>query len=141
MSSAPSPSPLVASLHELQQTLEREIPICRMMGIKVEARDASGLQVALPLELNRNHRQTAFAGSLNALCTLAGWGTTYLLLRELNQSGDIVIRRSTIRYQQPVDWEQIIARCHPVTSAASDYFVEMLEEKGQGKLDLVVEVA
>ena len=29
----------------------------------------------LPLGPNRNHQQTAFAGSLNALCTIAGWGT------------------------------------------------------------------
>ena len=35
----------------------------------------------LPLDPNRNHQQTAFAGSLNALCTIAGWGSVYLLLR------------------------------------------------------------
>jgi thioesterase domain-containing protein len=142
MSSAspPSSSHLATRLTELQSTLEREIPICRPMGIKVVGDGDDGLTLALPLDSNRNHRQTAFAGSLNALCTLAGWGTTFLLLRELNQSGDIVIRRSSIRYQQPVDWISIVARCHPVTPSASKYFVEMLEEKGQGKLDLVVEI-
>jgi thioesterase domain-containing protein len=127
-------------LSDLQQTLEREIPICQMMGIRVVSAGDEGLSLELPLDPNRNHRQTAFAGSLNALCTLAGWGTTYLLLRELNQQGDIVIRRSSIRYQSPVDWSRIVARCHPVTTSASQYFVEMLEEKGQGKLDLAVEI-
>lgn len=138
--SLPLPSQLTTRLSELQATLESEIPMCRLMEIKVVAGGDDGLSLALPLDPNRNHRQTAFAGSLNALCTLAGWGTTYLLLRELNQTGDIVIRRSNIRYQQPVDWSSIVARCHPVTSSARDYFLEMLEEKGQGKLDLVVEI-
>ena len=135
-----SSSKLAADLRDLQDTLEREIPICRMMGIRVVASDAGGLTVELPLDPNRNHRQTAFAGSLNALCTIAGWGATFLLLRELNQAGNIVIRRSAIRYQQPVDWRQIVARCHPITPAAREYFMEMLDEKGQGKLDLVVDV-
>ncbi|MEX2168157.1 MAG: YiiD C-terminal domain-containing protein [Pirellulales bacterium] len=141
MSSAPPPSKIAADLRDLQETLVREIPMCAMMGIRVVASGDDGLTVELPLDPNRNHRQTAFAGSLNALCTVAGWGATFLLLRELGQTGDIVIRRSAIRYQQPVDWRQIVARCHPVTPAARQYFLEMLEEKGQGKLDLVVEIA
>jgi thioesterase domain-containing protein len=131
---------LDAHLRELQNTLEREIPMCRMMGIRVLSADNEGLTLQLPLDPNRNHRQTAFAGSLNALCTVAGWGATYLLLRELNKTGDIVIRRSAIRYQHPVDWREIAARCHPVTPKAREYFLEMLEEKGQGKLDLVVDI-
>lgn len=140
-SASPSSSPnLAADLRDLQETLEREIPICRMMGIRVVASDGDGLTVELPLDPNRNHRQTAFAGSLNALCTIAGWGATFLLLRELNQAGTIVIRRSAIRYQQPVDWRHIVARCHPITPAAREYFLEMLEEKGQGKLDLIVDI-
>ncbi len=40
----------------------------------------------LPLGPNRNHQQTAFAGSLNALCTIAGWGTVLLLLKELERT-------------------------------------------------------
>lgn len=143
MSSAPHPSStnLAAHLRELQNTLEHEIPMCRMMGIRVVSGGDDGLTLELPLDPNRNHRQTAFAGSLNAVCTVAGWGTTFLLLRELNQAGDIVIRRSAIRYQQPVDWREIVARCHPVTQSTREYFREMLEEKGQGKLDLMVDIA
>lgn len=135
-----SPSLREPPLNELQATLEREIPMCRMMGIEVLESGQEGLVVRIPLEQNRNHKQTAFAGSLNALCTIAGWGTTYLLLKELESAGDIVIRRSTIRYQLPVDSEEVVARCHPVTPAVREYFVEMLDEKGQGKLDLTVEI-
>jgi len=133
-----SASPL---LSELQAMLEREIPMCTQMGIRVHDGGADGLVMRLPLGPNRNHQQTAFAGSLNALCTIAGWGSVYLLLRELGRGGSIVIRRSTIKYQEPVTSTEIYARCLPVSAPAKQYFLEMLDDKGQAKLDLTVEVA
>jgi thioesterase domain-containing protein len=128
-------------LDELQSTLEREIPMCVQMGIRVHDRGTDGLVMRLPLGPNRNHQQTAFAGSLNALCTITGWGSVYLLLRDLGLSGNIVIRRSTIRYQEPVTSSEIFARCQPVSTEARQYFLEMLGDKGQAKLDLTVEVS
>jgi thioesterase domain-containing protein len=127
-------------LIELQATLEREIPMCRHMGLNVVGCPEGGLEVAMPLDLNRNHQQTAFAGSLNALCTIAGWGSMYLLLRQLETAGNIVIRRSSIRYHQPVATAEVMARCLPILPAHIEHFAEMLEEKGQAKLDLGVEV-
>ena len=94
----------------------------------------------LPLELNRNHQQTAFAGSLNALCTIAGWGTVYLLLRRLSTEGNIVIRRSSIKYHRPVSSSAIVARCLPIEALAEQHFAEMYLDKGQAKLDLAVEI-
>jgi thioesterase domain-containing protein len=127
-------------LAELQATLEREIPMCAQMGIGVHHGSVDGLVMRLPLERNRNHQQTAFAGSLNALCTIAGWGYVYLLLKELDRPGSIVIRRSSIRYQEPVSSSEIYARCLPITAEARQYFLEMLDDKGQAKLELSVEV-
>jgi thioesterase domain-containing protein len=139
--STPPISPSSPLLSELQATLEREIPMSAQMGIRVHQGNADGLVMRLPLSPNRNHQQTAFAGSLNALCTIAGWGSVYLLLKELGRQGNIVIRRSTIKYQEPVTASEIYARCHPVNPAARQYFLEMLDDKGQAKLDLTVEVA
>jgi thioesterase domain-containing protein len=127
-------------LAELQATLEREIPMCAQMGIRVHHGGADGLVMGLPLDRNRNHQQTAFAGSLNALCTIAGWGSVYLLLKELGRRGSIVIRRSMIRYQEPVSTSEIYARCLPMSAEARQYFLEMLDDKGQAKLELSVEV-
>jgi thioesterase domain-containing protein len=131
----------IALLAELQSTLEREIPMCSQMGISVHNGGTDGLVMRLPLDRNRNHQQTAFAGSLNALCTITGWGSVYLLLRGLNRRGTIVIRRSTIKYQEPVNTSEIYARCTPIRADARQYFLEMLDDKGQAKLDLTVEVA
>jgi thioesterase domain-containing protein len=139
--SNPTSAALQPPLDELQATLQREIPMSAQMGIRVHDGGPAGLVMRLPLAPNRNHQQTAFAGSLNALCTIAGWGSVYLLLRELGRGGSIVIRRSTIKYQEPVTSLEIYARCLPVTAEAKQYFLEMLDDKGQAKLDLVVEVA
>lgn len=141
MSAQPIPDAANTLLAELQGILEREIPMCGQMGIRVHGGGPDGLVMRLPLELNRNHQQTAFAGSLNALCTIAGWGSVYLLLRELKREGSIVIRRSTIRYHEPVTSSQIDARCQPIAADARQFFLEMLDDKGQAKLDLAVQVA
>ncbi len=127
-------------LADLQAVLKHEIPMCAQMGIEVADYSAGGLSVTLPLELNRNHQQTAFAGSLNALCTIAGWGTVYLALRRLDREGSIVIRRSAIKYHRPVISSAIVAHCLPVDRLAEQHFAEMYLEKGQAKLDLQVEI-
>src|SRR4051812_16263419 len=128
-----SSSPLLC---ELQATLEREIPMSAQMGIRVHRGDADGLVMRLPLSPNRNHQQTAFAGSLNALCTIAGWGYVYVLLRELERRGSIVIRRGTIKYQEPGASSGIYARCHPVAAGGRQDFFGMLDDKGEGKNDI-----
>jgi thioesterase domain-containing protein len=130
-----------AMLDELQATLEREIPMSAVMGMRVHEGGLGGLVVRLPLKPNLNHQKTAFAGSLSALCTIAGWGYVFLLLRELGREGNIVIHRSTIKYLQPVTSSEIFAHCKAVTEAESQYFLEMLDDKGQTKLDLTVEIA
>ena len=127
-------------LDDLQATLHREIPISAQMGIAVGGYDAGRLTLQMPLAPNRNHKRTAFAGSLNALCTVTGWCLVYLLSRERQEFGDVVIRRSSIKFLQPVDGDVIMATTEQLDPALVDYFAEMLLEKGQAKLDLRVEV-
>ena len=128
------------SLVALQQMLHKEIPICKAMQISVERCEEGCLTVGMPLEGNHNHKRTGFAGSLNALCTIAGWGTVFLLLKKLNQHGEIVIRRSSIRYLKPIDMARVSATCQPIVDADKAYFIEMLQAKGYAKLELHIEI-
>jgi thioesterase domain-containing protein len=129
-----------ASLAALEQFLTEEIPLSAHMGVRIERLDERGLTVSMPLEPNRNIHQTAFAGSLNALCTLAGWAMTHLLIEQLDLKGATVIRRSSIKYHTPVQDEQVVALCLPTPEADFAHFAEMLVEKGQAKLDHVVQI-
>jgi len=125
----------------LQQTLRHEIPISVAMGIEVVSWENERLTMRMPLEPNRNHQYSAFAGSLNALCTLAGWGTVFMLLKRESLTGNVVIRRGKIRFLRPVRAPEFRAVSLPVDPSESDYFFELLRCKGKSKLDLAVEIA
>jgi thioesterase domain-containing protein len=138
-------------LVDLQQTLHREMPICAAMDIAVTScdrpfqegprlHDGGRLAMGMPLAPNRNHQDSAFAGSLNALCTVVGWGTMFLLLEQQDMSGNIVIRRGNIRYRRPVRLPYIVARSLPLDRDAVDYFYELLRSKEKSKLDVAVEI-
>lgn len=128
-------------LELLQQTLGREMPITVAMGIEVVAWQDERLTVQMPLEPNRNHQYSAFAGSLNALCTITGWGTLFMLLQRESLPGNIVIRRGKIRYLRPVRTSEFLATGLPIDPTQNDYFFELLRSKGRSKIDLAVEIA
>ena len=138
-------------LAELEQTLHREMPICAAMKMTIAswdaptaddtASDGGRLAMSMPLAPNRNLMSTAFAGSLNALCTIAGWGTMFLLLRRRGLASKIVIRRGTIRYLRPVTSTEIIAQALPLDPDEVGYFFELLQSKSTSKLDVAVEIA
>ena len=127
-------------LRELVETLHREMPICSAMEMRPVAWAEQRLAMDMPLAPNRNLHSTAFAGSLNALCTIVGWGTVHLLLREQGLSGAIVIRRGQIRYWRPVRSERIEARGTLIDAEQLAYFFELLRGKGRSKVDVSVEI-
>lgn len=123
-------------LELLEQTLGREIPLSRAMQFQVLSWHEERLSLQMPLEPNKNHQYSAFAGSLNALCTIVGWGTIFLLLAREGLTGNIVIRRGRIRYLRPVLSPEIVATGLPVDSEKLAYFFELMQSKGQSKLDV-----
>jgi thioesterase domain-containing protein len=128
-------------LDELQRTLNREMPISVPMGLRAIEWQDRRLAMQMPLEPNRNHQYSAFAGSLNALCTVVGWGTVFLLLREEGRTGNIVIRRGSIRYLRPVRAGEIVARGLPLDPTGESFFFELLRSKGRSKIDVSAEIA
>lgn len=128
-------------LRRLEAVITAEIPLSARMGVAIQGYTAEGLQVSMPLELNRNPHETAFAGSLNALCTLAGWGMTHLLLEEHGLQGQTVLRRSSIKYREPVKSPSVTAICSPPPPGDLEYFLSMLAEKKHAKLELGVQIA
>ena len=122
-------------IQALQATLDHEIPITREIGIRVAHYDGEQLALAAPLARNINHKATAFAGSLNSVMTLAGWGMIWILLQELNIAGTIVIQNSASHYKRPVT-RDFTATCRKPGPAQVDLFARMLREKGRARLEL-----
>ncbi len=126
-------------LQELQETLAREIPITKHLGITVESYDYEGLTLKAPLRQNINHKAIAFAGSLNALLTLAGWGLLWLVLKERNMAAQIVIQESASSYLRPVT-KDFLARCHRPDPTQILRFETILRKKGKARLELAAEI-
>lgn len=127
-----------AALDALEDTLHREIPLARAMGVTVARFDAAGLVLRAPLAPNLNHQHTAFGGSLATLATLAGWGLLQLLLRE-HGSVTVVIQESTVRHMRPVVAD-FAAHCALPPADALERFRRTLAHRGAARIALEVTI-
>lgn len=124
---------------ELRGTLAHEIPITRHMGLTVESYDGEWLALRVPLERNLNHKATAFAGSLNAVVTLAGWGLAWLILRELDIAATVVIQHCACSYVLPVT-SDFSARCRKPDADQLALFEATLRRRGKARIELHVTI-
>jgi thioesterase domain-containing protein len=122
-------------LHELQNVLLSEIPITRSLGVSVASYDHFCLVLNAPLANNLNHKGTAFAGSLNSLVTLSGWGLLWLILREYQLSASIVIQDSECNYLLPVT-SDFSACCQKPEPVQLEKLVSTLQKKGKARVEL-----
>jgi len=127
-------------LRALRTKLRRDMPITKALGLRVVGREGTGLVLSSPLAPNINHKGTAFAGSLNATATLAGWGTIWLVLREHGIRSHVVIQDSTVHYVRPVTGD-FTARCKSPSAHAVERLVKAVSAKGRGRIELDVLIA
>ena len=130
---------MTARLAALKTKLRTEIPATRRLGIEPARCDDVSLVLKAPLAPNRNDKGTAFAGSLAAIATLAGWSAIWLALRDAGIEGIIVIQSSATRYLRPVtrDFE---ARCPMPTPAQLARLLAALRRHGKARLPLRVAI-
>jgi thioesterase domain-containing protein len=127
-------------LRALRTKLRRDMPITKALGLRVVGREGAGLILGCPLAPNINHKGTAFAGSLNATATLAGWGTIWLMLREHGITSHVVIQDSAVHYFRPVTGD-FTARCRAPSASAIERLVKSVVKKGRGRIELDVMIA
>jgi len=128
-----------AAVAALRRKLTTEMPVTQRLGIRLSGFNGGGVRLRAPLAANINHQGTAFAGSLNAVATLAGWATVWLLLRRRGHPAHVVIQDSSIRYLRPVttDFEAICA-APPEEQVAR--LLDALSRRGRGRIELEVTV-
>lgn len=125
--------------HAVERYLHEHIPLTVHMQVGVQQINAEGVRLIAPLAPNINHRQTAFGGSAAALATLACWTLIHLRLQELTFASGIVVRRSTMDYDAPID-SDFSAFCPNPDPAAWTHFTETLTHRGKGRIKLGAEV-
>jgi thioesterase domain-containing protein len=124
---------------ELQTIFAHELPITSSMGIAVEQYDGHSLILAAPLQPNINHKNTAFAGSLNALTTLTGWGLIWIVLKEAGEAGKIIIQESAIHYKRPIAGD-FKAQCDKPPEITTKRFLHTLERHHKARIALDVSI-
>lgn len=87
---------------ELTTTLHTLIPLTAAMDASVTHLDTEALVLTAPLSANHNHAGSAFAGSLYALASVAGWAFLHSLLQREKISAELVLADGHIRYRQPI---------------------------------------
>jgi thioesterase domain-containing protein len=118
---------------EITRYLHEHIAITRQLGASVDAYDGASVRIVAPLGPNLNHRQTAFGGSLAALAILAGWTLVHLALRERGTDARLVIQRSEVDFDAPVDGDLVVSAALP-PAPQWERFLAMLERHSRARV-------
>ncbi|BDG04207.1 thioesterase domain-containing protein [Anaeromyxobacter oryzae] len=106
---------------EITAYVHEHIPITRSLGVRVEHYDGQSVRLAALLRPNLNHRATAFGGSLSSVAILSGWVLLHLQLREHGIANRLVIQRSALDFEAPVDGDFTAACTLPPAPAWSRF--------------------
>lgn len=89
-------------IQELETYLYQHIPLTQAMQVSVLSIEPEQLILQAPLKPNMNPHHTVFGGSVATLATLAAWCLLYTRLELEGIANHLVIRRSTLDYEQPI---------------------------------------
>lgn len=109
------------------------------MGIEVRRCDEHEVRFFAPLNLNKNHKNTVFGGSLTANQALCCWAWIMNLLDEKNIGAHVVIQSNTNQFKRPVD-KDFETSCESPSAEELDHFIKTLTAKGRARLKLVSEI-
>ncbi len=126
-------------LSTLTQTLHKEVPLTRQMGVKVVDYVDDSLEITADFGPNVNIHGTAFGGSLFSICAVAGWALLHLEYEEAGVHAPSVLGDASIKYFRPVKGE-IRALCHLPDSATFEPFIKRVGNSERAAIALVTEI-
>lgn len=110
---------------ELEKKLHTQIPLTRLMNLKVENYDDEKLITTAPLDININDKGTAFGGSLATMTIISAWSICWLITKELGfDSNNIVVIKNEHSYKKPVTKDIV---CHTLKPSLEE--LNTLKEK------------
>lgn len=116
-----------------QEQMRADIPLARLMDLRIAAWDGESLRMTAPLAPNVNDKGCAFGGSLVSVMTLACWSLVRLAADERGVSCDIYVQDSTVRYIAPL-WEDFAAESRLAGENTFDAFFDALASRGKARL-------
>ena len=121
---------------ELQNKLYTEIPLTKMMEIKIQDYNEQELITTAPLNPNINDKGTAFGGSLSTITIISAWSLCWLISKELGfDSNNIVIIKNETSFKKPVTKDIV---CY--TEKPSFEEIKLLKQKLETKKSASIKI-
>ncbi len=121
---------------ELQNKLYNEIPLTKVMKIKIQDYNENELIITAPLKININDKGTAFGGSLSTITIISAWSLCWLISKELGfDSNNIVIIKNETSFRKPVTKDII---CY--TEKPSFEEIKLLKQKLETKKSASIKI-
>ena len=133
-----APEPSIDLLDAIERIWRDEIPLSNHLGIRLERLDPRGVELSAPLEPNRNHMGTGFAGSVLAAASLAGWATVIALLGRV-EGANVVLQETQASFLEPVTGEFRVLAIAP-NLAARERFLDAYRRRGRARIGIAIEV-
>lgn len=124
-------------LLELEKLLHKRIPISRKMGLAVKKYNGQRLELKMPLQQNKNHKSTAFGGSIYSVMVLTGWSMVFLKLKEHGLKGHVVIKNSQIDYIKPIE-KNMVAMTEIENDQQIEKFITRFSRRKMARIYLTV---
>ncbi|RDX37839.1 DUF4442 domain-containing protein [Kangiella sp. HD9-110m-PIT-SAG07] len=124
---------------QLESLVHKEIPITQALDIRIEEITDQSIRVEAPFEANKNIHNTAFAGSIYTVATIAGWSLVTSLAMAQGLEGSVVLAKADIKYIKPINGD-IVAKCSIKDTDSIDTFASSFRRKKRARLSLAVEV-
>ncbi len=119
-------------IQEINDYLNRYVPLFQAMQARLERCDAAGLSLVAPLEPNINDKGIAFGGSMAALAALTGWALTRTTLQAHGETAEIVITESTQKFLRPVRGD-IVTECQRPDAETVERFIHRYRQRGKAR--------
>jgi thioesterase domain-containing protein len=123
-------------IEELEKKLHNEIPLTKVMKLKIDKYTNKELITSAPLAININDKGTAFGGSLSTITIISSWSLCWLISKELNiDSKNIVVIKNENSYLRPVT-KDIICNTKKPTKEEISVLKAKIDKKGSASIKI-----
>ena len=124
----------------LQSLMHEQIPLTQVTGFRIGAATPYGMETGMPFQpVNRNDKNTAFAGSISALANVTGWALLSLLAMQAHGvRPTVAIYDSRMRFRRPIDAD--LRAQASIGLKEKTAMMEALARAGHAKVQVTVDV-
>ncbi|AKE53012.1 YiiD C-terminal domain-containing protein [Kangiella geojedonensis] len=124
---------------QLENLVHKEIPITKALDIHIDELTEHSIRVIAPFEANKNIHNTAFAGSIYTVATIAGWSLVSHIASHLAIEGSVVLAKAEIQYKKPINGD-IVAQCEIKDLSSLETFASSFKRKNRARINFIIDV-